>query len=276
MCDTVATIGTSKIQHGKASDRVYVMKLSPHEVDVVVEHADTLAAEHGYTKLFAKVPAAAGDTFARAGYRTEATIPALFNDEPGLFLGKYLDDARADAPEADRLRDVLELAMSKADRSTRPLPDGVSLRTCTPEDAEAMATLYREVFDTYPFPIHDPAYLRETMDNHVAYVGAWQGDTLIALASAEMDLEAGHAEMTDFATRPDCRGQGLATHLLIAMEAEMIRRGLRTAYTIARAASAGMNITFARQKYLFAGTLVNNTDIAGRIESMNVWYKPLA
>ena len=37
----------------------------------------------------------------------------------------------------------------------------------------------------------------------------------------------------------------------------------------------GMNITFAKQKYIFAGTLVNNTDISGGIESMNIWYKPL-
>jgi hypothetical protein len=44
-------------------------------------------------------------------------------------------------------------------------------------------------------------------------------------------------------------------------------------YTIARAASHGMNTTFARQGYRFAGTLVNNTHIAGGIESMNVWYR---
>ena len=52
-------------------------------------------------------------------------------------------------------------------------------------------------------------------------------------------------------------------------------RGHRVAYTIARALSFGMNITFARRGYLFAGTLVNNTNISGRIESMNVWYKRL-
>jgi hypothetical protein len=27
--------------------------------------------------------------------------------------------------------------------------------------------------------------------------------------------------------------------------------------------------------YLFAGTLTNNTNISGKIESMNVWYKSL-
>ena len=36
-----------------------------------------------------------------------------------------------------------------------------------------------------------------------------------------------------------------------------------------------MNITFARQGYAFSGTLYNNTNISGNLESMNVWHKPL-
>ena len=47
----------------------------------------------------------------------------------------------------------------------------------------------------------------------------------------------------------------------------------QTWYTIARALSAGMNITFAKAGYRYAGTLVNNTDISGTIESMNVWWR---
>ena len=56
------------------------------------------------------------------------------------------------------------------------------------------------------------------------------------------------------------------------METTMNDHGIHTQYTIARALSAGMNITFAKAGYRYAGTLVNNTDISGTIESMNVWY----
>jgi len=52
--------------------------------------------------------------------------------------------------------------------------------------------------------------------------------------------------------------------------------GIITAYTIARAYSFGMNITFAERDYDFDGTLTNNTNISGRLESMNVWHKRLA
>ncbi len=70
-------------------------------------------------------------------------------------------------------------------------------------------------------------------------------------------------------------GNGYALFLLIHMEQEMTRLGFRTAYTIARAQSTGMNITFAKLNYDHGGTLVNNTNISGQIESMNVWYKAL-
>jgi putative beta-lysine N-acetyltransferase len=109
----------------------------------------------------------------------------------------------------------------------------------------------------------------------VRYFGCRLSGKLVALSSAEMDSEGLNVEMTDFATLPDYRGHGLAAHLLARMEAEMADAGMLTAYTIARAYSFGMNITFARAGYEFAGTLTNNTNISGGIESMNVWWKRL-
>ena len=136
-----------------------------------------------------------------------------------------------------------------------------------------MAAIYRRTFASYPFPIHEESYLLETMRSHVAYFGAETDGELVALASAEMDREAAHAEMTDFATLPEQAGHNLSLHLLQRMEQAMQAEKMRTAYTIARAASPAMNITFARAGYRFAGRLKNNTNISGRIESMNVWYK---
>jgi len=98
---------------------------------------------------------------------------------------------------------------------------------------------------------------------------------LAALSSAEMDIQGSNVEMTDFATLPEYRGRGLAQFLLQEMEGAMTHKGMRTAYTIARAVSPGMNITFSRRGYQYGGTLVNNTQISGSIESMNIWYKSL-
>ncbi|NIP49233.1 MAG: GNAT family N-acetyltransferase [Phycisphaerae bacterium] len=103
----------------------------------------------------------------------------------------------------------------------------------------------------------------------------FNGDELVALSSAEVDFNGGNVEMTDFATLSDYRGQGLATFLLDRMEEDVRSGGIQTAYTIARAYSYGMNITFAKHGYQYAGTLVNNTQISGQLESMNVWHKHL-
>jgi len=55
----------------------------------------------------------------------------------------------------------------------------------------------------------------------------------------------------------------------------MKQKGFGVSYTSAVAESYGMNISFARQGYEFAGRLKNNTQINGGLKSMNIWYKCL-
>ena len=141
--------------------------------------------------------------------------------------------------------------------------------------AEELAALYAEVFESYPFAIHDPAYLREAMAEGTAFFGIRSGGRLVAAASAEIDARWRCAEITDFATLPACRGRGAASRLLAHMERAVRRMDIRTAYTIARAASYGMNAVFAKNGYDHGGTLTNNTHIGGGLETMNVWYKDL-
>jgi hypothetical protein len=57
------------------------------------------------------------------------------------------------------------------------------------------------------------------------------------------------------------------------MEQELAKAGCQTFYTIARLHSLPMNKTFMNMAYRYSGTLINNTQIMGKIESMNVWYK---
>jgi putative beta-lysine N-acetyltransferase len=113
------------------------------------------------------------------------------------------------------------------------------------------------------------------MQDHIEYFGVEVDGRLTALASSEVDTVSKNAEMTDFATLPKYRGSNLSGHLLRHMENDMRSRDIKTAYTIARALSPGMNITFAKAGYTYGGRLINNTNIAGQIESMNVWYKSL-
>ena len=274
--DRIENLGHSTIQHGPRSNRVYLMKLDRRDLPTIVAQLDDLAYRRGYTKLFAKVPADLAADFITRDYRQEASIPGFYQGKVGaLFLSKYLDPARARPDDPNALAKVLALAHDRArsGQANCTLPEGLSLISCGPEHADEMSRVYQEVFPSYPFPIHDPAYLRETMTSHVDYFGVVKDERLIALSSAEMDLSGANVEMTDFATLPAHRGQGLARCLLQEMETAMVKEGIRTAYTIARALSLGMNITFARGGYCFSGVLINNTQISGAIESMNVWHK---
>lgn len=278
MNDQIEAYGQSLIQHGRSNDRAYLMKIDRRDSPGVVDYALELAADKGYSKIFAKVPAITRPAFLEQGFCEEAKVPGLFNgEEDGFFLSKYLQPDRRDEKQPAKVRKVLAAANEKQVEALEiPVPEpGMTCRIMSKQDVDAMAALYRQVFDSYPFPIDDPDYLARNMDDNVVYHGILQDDELIALASAEIDAAGENVEMTDFATRPDCRGQGLATYLLDRMEVEVRSNGIKTAYTIARAYSCGMNITFAKHDYEFAGTLTNNTQIFGQLESMNVWYKTL-
>jgi putative beta-lysine N-acetyltransferase len=278
MNDRIETFGNSSIQHGKHSDRVYLMSLSTGDLPKILPYLDSLALTQGYTKIFAKVPAQAEEQFTANQYQTEADIPGFYGGEEGVFfMGKYFCSKRQIEKKPDLVEKALEVAGEKPTIEEAPvLEHPLVCRPTEPRDAEQMAELYRKVFASYPFPIHNPEYLVETMESHVFYYGLWDQEKLVALASAETDLRGQNAEMTDFATLPDYRSKGLASYLLAQLEEASAERGIQTTYTIARAYSYGMNITFAKQGYTFSGTLTHNTHISGELESMNVWHKTLS
>ena len=91
-----------------------------------------------------------------------------------------------------------------------------------------MAKIYKEVFSSYPFPIHDPDYLLKTMQRHFNYFVIKTDVGLVAVSSAEVDKEAANVEMTDFATLSAWRGNNFSQHLLARMEKEMIKNNIKT------------------------------------------------
>ncbi len=276
--DIMEKLGSSLIQHGPANQRIYLMKLDRADLPDLPQNLIDFARARAYGKIFAVVPEETTPSFAVLNYQVEARIPGYFHGQSTAdLLACYLTPERAQHDESETIA-ILKTAQEKAEQPTPPppLPEGATLRAATPNDTPAMARLYRRVFETYPFPIHDPAYLLQTMKEHILYYGVWQNDRLLALSSAETRPETLSVEMTDFATDPEARGAALARHLLAHMDHELPAAGFRTAYTIARAASHGMNITFARGGYHFGGTLWNNTQICGQLEHMNIWHKPLA
>jgi putative beta-lysine N-acetyltransferase len=276
-CDAIVHRGNSVLQHGHLNNRVYVMKLAPAETADIIRFADDLSRKEGYTKIFVRVPENLVEVFAGDGYLTEASVPYFYRgSESAVFMAKYHDPGRKVVRDATQAANVLSEAFGHAgERTPHVLADGFSLMHAHAGDAEDIAALYRTVFSTYPFPIHDPGYIRETMKGPFRYYLIKKSHILAAVASCETDAENQNAEVTDFATEPGFRGRGFAGLLLHVMEADLKKQGTRLTYTICRALSGPVNTIFAGAGYQYGGQLPNNTNICGSIESMNVWYKKL-
>lgn len=277
MSDAICSYGDSIYQHGPYNDRIYLMKISRDDVPDIISLFEKISKDNHYSKIFVKVPASVQPEFLDHGYRVEARIPGLYNGiEDGVFMAKYPDRSRRLGVDMDEIRTIIRESMKRAEKSSRSeLPSGYVFRSCSPADADAVAGLYGETYESYPFPIMDAGYIRETMKDNFRYFSVRKGDDLVAVASTEMHAEEENVEMTDFATDSRHAGMNLAGHLLGWMEREIVDEGLKVAYTIARALSYPINITFARAGYRYGGTLLNNTNICGSFESMNVWFKTL-
>ncbi|MPW26015.1 putative beta-lysine N-acetyltransferase [Alkalibaculum sp. M08DMB] len=275
MNGSITNIGNSVIQHDKDNNRIYIIKFD-NSLDTL-EYLDKLAIKNNYTKIVAKTPSSSKSLFIEKKYAMEAKIPHLYRGvEDGYFFAKYFHKDREVIDEI-HITNVLDTASKRKDVSPIPnaLPKGFHYRIANLNDSKEISNLYRIIFKTYPFPIHDEQYIVDTMKYNVIYFTIWKDTQLVSVSSSEMDEQMHNVEMTDFGTLPKYRGMGFSSYLLEKMESTMKKRGIITAYTIARSLSYAMNITFSKHGYNFSGTLKNNTNISGGIESMNVWYKLL-
>jgi beta-lysine N6-acetyltransferase len=273
--DTIERFQGSVLQHGKSSNRIYVMEYPSSMKDDYPLRLKEFSAENGYTKIVCKIPSRYKDCFLQGGYVEEAIIPRFYKGkEDAHFLCFYHDPLRQKEEMKPQYEQVKRIAEDK--RGTFQTFSGsleIHVEKCTSKDIPTMAALYKTVFPSYPFPIDDTDYLYKTMMDNIDYYCVKKHDQMVALASAEMSFRYKNVEMTDFATLTTECSQGYAGEILHQMEQDMQEKEIYTFYTIARAISIGMNATFTKQNYTFGGRLPNNTDISGHIESMNVWYK---
>lgn len=280
MFDQIMTLSKSVVQHGPNNDRIYLMKLHPDDqVNHMIDELYNLAILKRYAKIFVKVPKSRLQPFLDHEFKLEASVPGFYDGmEEGCFLGKYFNAKRGFVNKhvSTQMEEVIAISEQASIDFELRLPEGYTIRELSTSDASDLASIYRKVFNKYPFPVFEESYLLYTMNSNVRYFGVFNGGKLVAVSSAEMDVSASNAEMTDFATLPDYRGKGLSFFLLGKMIEAMRKCEIKTVYTIARALSIGMNKTFGKHGFIYGGTLINNTLIGDTIESMNVWYKNIA
>ena len=255
--------------HDPYNRRVRVDELTGDQesgLRVILEHAPEWAE-----KIILKARREQVDFFLGQGWVQEAAIPGYFKGEDLFFLVLYPRAQRGHTDQGGRERSVVAQIL---EQEPRPLqPSGELMLRSTERDAEKLANLYRSVFEIYPTPLGDPAYILKTMESGTVYVHIEQDGRVLSAASAEVNRKFANAEMTDCATLSSQQGKGFMALLLGRLEEMLIPDKITCLYTICRAQSFGMNKVFYNLGYRYSGCLINNCNIYSGLENMNVWYK---
>lgn len=277
MSDSIVKVSNSIIQHGKLNNRIYLMSYGEKSPHKLIEIINSISEENSYGKIFAKVPSYSLAAFITDGYSIEAVIPDYYmnNEKSDAFLlGKYRDLKRS-LIGRDELVNFQNLFCTEKNSVSfeNIYKSGFTFTKASEQDISELSKLYADVFCSYPFPINDPEYLLQTMKDNVSYYIVRSNNKIIAASSCETDIKNMAVEMTDFAVLPEYRGKKISQLLLTLMENDMKNKKFRVLYTISRLKEFGINKIFYNENYKYSGTLINNTNISGGLESMNVWYK---
>lgn len=124
------------------------------------------------------------------------------------------------------------------------------IRAIEDRDAAAVAALISTAFIAIPEPLDPPpSALQEAEASILAHLAAGGGAVIMraGLVAAVLWSEwDGGLYLGQLATAPQCRGQGLASELIHAAEAEARRRGLPRLHLGVRLALPGNRRLFAR------------------------------
>ena len=248
------------------------------DLALICRRLDYLASKNQFDKIFIKATAEDWQGFLAHGYMLEGIILHYFGGENAYVVSRFLSRDRITSPmlleESALIQELME--RPRAQRSLE-LPEGYQLAVATEDDIPGLVILYSHVFESYPSPLTMPDFLLSTMRRNLVYAVIKDPDgNIVSAASADIDVKHRNAEMTDCATFSSERGKGLMRILLVRLEEELKRRGILCAYTLARATAPGMNKVFYDLTYEYCGRLINNCDISGGFEDINIWSKRLA
>ncbi|OVE68822.1 putative beta-lysine N-acetyltransferase [Clostridium diolis] len=214
------------------------------------------------------------EAFVSAGFAIEGRINGYFKGEDAFCMSYYINSDRnicSNFTQKDLLvKQCLSLQNSYVYNKNNQV---YQIRTATENDISEIIKLFSAVFLTYPTPIYNQEYLKETMNNKILYKVAVYDEKIVSIASADMDMKNLNAEITDCATSPAYRGKGILANVIYSLECDLKAKGFLTLYSLCRAINPSINFVLSKHNYKFTGRMVNNCNICGTFEDMNIWVK---
>lgn len=214
------------------------------------------------------------EIFSDAGFKSEGKIDGFFKGKDALCMSYFITSSREVCTNFVEKNSLVKKCSDVRNTFiTRHSNLNYTIRNANKNDIKEMIKLFSTVFSTYPSPIYDEEFLRETMNKKVLYKVAIYDGKIISTASADMDLENLNAEITDCATYPAYGGNGALSNIIHSLECDLKARGFMTLYSLSRAINPSINYVLSKHNYTFTGRMVNNCHICGTYEDMNIWVK---
>lgn len=254
--------------------RIRVMNYKAEDNQGMVGFIDWLCKKNQFGKVFLKARADEWEKLLPYGFVLEGVFKYYFNGEHAYCLSKFYSQERRISLNFDEETKILEtVSKITPDASPPALSPEFQLREAREEDIPEISLLYDRVFKTYPIPLNQPQYVEQLMSEDYLFMVITHMGKIVSCASADINYPLANAEITDCASHPENRGKGLMYAVIASLEKEVIDRGIQCLYSIARALSPGMNTVFKKLGYTYTGRLVNNCNIFGKFEDMNLWVK---
>lgn len=213
------------------------------------------------------------------GFQMEGEIAGFFKGKTAYGYSFFIEPQRSQSRYVGMENEILHKIMQKKkafNKQIVTMEDHLEVRLVTQRDIPGLIEMYRDIFASYPSPLMQEDYMRQSMNNNVLFVGAFDGNKPVSAASLEIDRSNGNAELTDCATVKSYQGKGILQILMDRLEVQGNSMGLGVLYSLARAGSFGMNASLYKLGYAYKGRFINNCHIGGRFEDMNLWVKLLS
>lgn len=233
------------------------------------------AAKHNLGKVICNCDINSFKNFVDAKFQLEGKIDGYFKGQDAFCMSYFISSNRKLKKNLDKENVYLKQCLDINGTFAYNSGSKYCIRDAEESDVKQIAELFSNIFFTYPSPIYNEGYIKQTMKEKALYKVAVENGKVISVASADMDKNNLNAEITDCVTHPHYRGKGILSNIIYSLETDLKNKGFITLYSFSRAINPGINFALSKQGYKFRGRLINNCNICGGFENMNIWVKSI-
>jgi beta-lysine N6-acetyltransferase len=249
---------------------VSIENISPQNIRRLVH----FASKRHLDKIICNCNVKSYENFLKAGFKLEGIINGFFKGKDAFYMSFFISNSRQVSTNSAKENLILKKSLSMQNTFvSKPYNLKYTIRQANENDIKDIVKLFSYVFSTYPSPIFDEEYLKRIMNKNVLYKVAVYNNKIISICSANLDKENLNAKISDCATYPSYRGKGIMSNIIYSLESDLKDMGYMTLYSLSRAICPSINFIFSKHNYKFKGKLINNCNICGGFEDMNLWVK---